>query len=261
MRDVDSEAIAGELRPIEAPRPPRAWAPRARGTLRIGFRAGALPGAAVFAIYFLAHHELPMPWVRIASILAIYGPAVGVLLALSTDLLVALFDRIARAGYGLRVLANPVTAGGLAGALSGIVPGAIGVTVFGSYHGPFVGTGLIAFALIAGSMMVAVPLALRERRARFAHGHRRAVATAAVLATLILCAVASVLAPLIVNAAFAEVRGAVAEHGLAVGAVSGLIGGGIVGVYVGLVIALGRSQLRRDYSAGRADSAIGSSTA
>jgi hypothetical protein len=249
MRELDADGFAGELTSLAPPRPARTLAPRLAAAVRIGVRAGLLPAAAVFAIYFLAHHALPMPWVRIASVLAIYGPAVGVLLAVLTELLVIGLDRVARAGHGLVAVANPVTAGALAGALAGVIPGAVGVTVFGSYTGPFVGTGLIAGALITGSMLVAVPLARRARRERWpllakAPDARegRVIAAAAGIATLILCAVAAVIAPIIVHSAFARtLSGTLAETGPTVGAIAGAIGGGIVGIFVGLVIALGRS--------------------
>ena len=246
MRELDADGFAGELTSLAPARRERAWVPRLGAAVRIGIRAGLVPSAAVFAIYFVAHHALPMPWVRIASVLAVYGPAVGVLLAVLTELFVMLFDRIARAGHGLAAVANPVTAGTLGGVLAGIVPGAVGVTVFGSYTGPFVGTVLIAGALITGSMLVAVPLARRARRARWpvrppAHDDR-VIAAAAAIATLILCVVAAVIAPIIVATAFAEtVRGTLEETGPVVGAIAGAVGGGIVGLFVGLVIALGRS--------------------
>src|SRR5688572_13349669 len=194
MRELDADGFAGELKELAPPRPPRPWVPRLAAAVRTGIRAGLLPALAVFAIYFVLNHARPMPWVRIASVLAVYGPAVGVLLAVLTELHVMLFDRIARGGHGLAAIANPVTAGALGGTLAGVIPGAVGVTVFGSYTGPFVGTGLIAGALICGSMLVAVPLARRARRARWprpagARDHR-VIAAAAALATLILCAIA-----------------------------------------------------------------------
>ncbi len=247
MRELDADGFAGELTELAPPRPPRTWVPRLAAAVRTGVRAGLLPACAVFAIYFVAHRHLPMPWLRIASVLAVYGPAVGMLLAIATELFVMLFDRVARARRRLAAIANPVTAGALGGTLAGIVPGAVGVTVFGSYTGPFVGTGLIAGALIAGSMLVAVPLARRARRDRWprsagdAH-EQRALTAAAAIATLILCAVAAVIARILVHSAVARsLLGTLAETGPPVGAIAGASGGGIVGIFVGLVIALGRS--------------------
>jgi hypothetical protein len=239
VRDVEGELFAGELCSLQAPVVrDRRW-PRFVPALRVGAIAGLVPALGVGAIYFLAHRGADLPWLRIGSILALYGPSVGVLLAVSVELFVHAFDRIARVGYGLVAIANPVTAGGLAGLVAGIAPGAIGVSVFGAYHGPFVGTALIACSVIAGSVMIAVSLARR------AGGRGGAAAVAALLATVILCAAALVLAPLIVESAFAEAHGAVAEYGPVVGAVAGATGGAIVGIYIGLVIALARALRRR----------------
>ena len=235
MRDFDGDAIAGELSPLVLPKGPPAWVARIGVALRIGIRAGFWPAAAVFLIYFALNHTAPLPWLKIAILLALYGPMVGVQLAVTVEALVMMFEWL-----GLRRSA-PVMAGGLGGALAGILPGAIGVSVFGSYHGPFVGTVLIALALISGSIMVAIPLARGARKARGLVADNRAIATAAVISTLILCAIASVVAPIIVDAAFQRVRGAVAEQGARVGATAGVIGGGVVGIYVGLVIAIGRT--------------------
>lgn len=203
--------------------------------------AGLLPSAIVLAIYFYEHHDAPLPWVRIASILAVYGPGVGVLLAVFSEALVMTSDRVARPGYGLVAIFNPIVGCTIAGVFAGIAPGAIGVIVFGSYHGPFVGTGLIAFGLISGAMMVAVPLAMRARQVRGAPRNRIVIAASTVIATAILCGVAAVIAPAIVGGAFAEARSSVAEHGGIVGAVAGAIGGGVVGVFIGIVIVFGRS--------------------
>jgi hypothetical protein len=226
---------------LQVPQRAPIWRPRILAAIRTGAKAGILPSAIVFAIYFLANRDAGLPWVRVASILALYGPGVGILLATFVEVLVLATDRIAQLGYGLRAIANPVIAGGLGGILAGIAPGAVGVVVFGAYHGPFVGTGLIAFGLIAGSVMIAVPLAIRARRARGAPSDTRVIAAATVIATLILCAVAAVIAPMIVGSAFEEARGPVEDYGGVVGAAAGAVGGGIVGIFIGIVIALGRS--------------------
>jgi hypothetical protein len=247
--DLDDDELAWEL-----------WSPRVAGrasqvaqrlvaAFGNGIVAGLLPSAIVLAIYFFDNRDAPLPWVRIASILALYGPAVGVLLAVFCEALLMLTDRIARAGFvGLIVVFNPIVACTLAGILAGIAPGAIGVVVFGSYHGPFVGTGLIAFGLIGGAVMVAVPLAIRARRMRGAPRNTAVIAAATVIATVILCAVAAVIAPAIVGSAFAEARNSVEEHGGIVGAVAGAVGGGVCGVFIGIVIALGRSERRAVHS-------------
>ena len=243
MHDFEGEAFAGELHSLlPAPRP-RTWTPRIGAAIRTGIRAGFVPAAGVGLVYFLQNRDQPMPWLTIGSILVVYGPAVGILLAVLVEALVMIFDRIARLGFGLVAIANPVTAGALGGSLAGIAPGAVGVAVFGSYHGPFVGTPSIACGLITGAVMIAVPLARRARMARApkAQSSKRAIAMATIFATLILCAVAAVAAPIIVDGAFQEAQGAIDDYGSAIiGAVSGMLGGCVVGVYIGLVIAFGR---------------------
>lgn len=206
-----------------------------------GVLAGLIPSAIVLAIYFIQHHDAALPWIKIASILAVYGPGIGVLLAVLCEALTMLTDRIARVGYGLVVIANPVIACALGGVLAGIAPGAIGVVVFGSYRGPFVGTELIALGLISGSVMVAVPLAKRARRLRNAKPNALVIGAATLIATAILCAVAAIIAPVIVGSAFAEARNGIEDYGGLIGAVAGAVGGGVVGVFIGIVIVFGRS--------------------
>jgi len=240
VAELDDE-FSGELRSLRAPRRPSIWLPRLIAAFRTGIVAGLFPSAIVLVLYFLANRDANLPWVRIASVLAVYGPGVGVSLAVMVEASTMIADRIARVGYGLRVIANPIVASTVAGVLAGIAPGAIGVVVFGSYHGPFVGTPLIAFGLIAGSVMVAAPLATRARHAHGVPPNRAVIAVATVIATLVLCAVAAVIAPVIVGSAFAEAQSAVTDHGGVVGAVAGAIGGGVAGAFIGIVIAVGRT--------------------
>jgi hypothetical protein len=244
VHDFEGEAFAGELHSlVPAPRP-RTWTPRLAAAIRTGIIAGFLPAAGVGLVYFVQNMDQPLPWLKIASILVVYGPAVGVMLAVLVEALVMMFDRIARVGFGLVAVFNPVSAGALGGSLAGIAPGAVGVLVFGAYHGPFVGTPSIACALIAGSVMIAIPLARRARLARApnAQSSKRAIAMATIFATLILCAVAAIVAPIIVESAFQQAQGAIDDYGGAIiGAVAGMLGGCVVGVYIGLVIAFGRA--------------------
>lgn len=246
MRAEADDELAWELHSLHVAREPTTWAPRLAAAFGNGVIGGLIPSAFVLLLYFLENHDAPLPWITIASILAVYGPAVGVLLAVFVEALLMITDRIARLGFGLRLIANPITASTLAGMLAGIAPGAIGVIVFGSYHGPFVGTGRIAFGLIAGAVMVALPIAVRARRVRGVSPDRMVIAVATVLATVILCAVAAVIAPVIVGSAFDQAQSNVEEYGGIVGAVAGSIGGGVVGVFIGIVIAFGRSLASRD---------------
>jgi hypothetical protein len=242
MREAD-EVFAGELEPAGRPRPKSVSASRLRAACGNGFVAGLFPASVVFTIYYVANHETDLPWVQIGSILAVFAPITGISLALFIELLVLAFDRVASWWRPLVVLANPVVAGVLGGALAGVVPGAVGVTVFGSYRGPFVGTALIATANIAGAVLVAVPLARRARRARAdaGDGESLAIAAATAIATLALCAAAAVVTPLLVDSSFDRIRGALEEDGPRVGAAAGALAGAVMGLYVGLVIALGRT--------------------
>lgn len=238
---LDDEVFAGEVRSLRAPPRVRSWVPRAVASIRTGAIAGIAPALVAGGVYFALHHDADLPWVRIASILAVFGPAVGVLLATCVDGAVAAFDRIAATRIGsVRIVANPVTAGAVGGFVAGIVPGAVGVTTFGAFHGPFVGTPAIAGSLIAGAILIAAPLArrARERRRPRGPGDKRAILAGTIIATLTLCAAAAVVAPLIVDSAFAA---APFDDGAVIGAVAGALGGAIVGIYIGLAIALGRS--------------------
>ena len=241
MNESDSGAFAGEITRPRNRRPRALWPGRVGAAVWTGIKAGTLPAAGVFAIYYLANRDHPMPWSRIAAVLAAFGPITGVLLAVAIESLVMLFDAVAALWRPLGWLANPVTAGVIGGGLAGIGPGAIGVSVFGSYHGPFAGTVLLSAAVITGALMTAVPLARRARRARGNSDNHALIAIATVFATLILCAVAAAIAPVVVELAFVEIRGAVEDFGVAVGAVVGVFGGAIAGFYIGLVVALGRS--------------------
>jgi hypothetical protein len=233
---MDGDEFAGELTPLRPPVPPKRWGARTVAAIRTGAFAGLLPAAAVFTIYFLTHADWDLPWLRLASILAVFAPATTIALTALVELLVAATDRIAGWWRPLVVIANPIVASGLAGALAGIAPGAIGVTVFGSYSGPFVGTALIACGIVASAVMVAVPVARRARRG----DDRLAIAGATLIATLILCGAAAVVTPLLVDSSFDQIRGALEEYGPPVGGAMGAIAGAIVGIYIGIVIAVGR---------------------
>lgn len=242
MRAVDLEDdLAWECAVPATTRRASTIGPRLAAAFGNGVLAGLIPSAIVLVVYFVQHRDAALPWIKIASILAVYGPGVGVLLAVSCEALTMITDRIARIGYGLVVLANPVVACTLGGVLAGIAPGAIGVIVFGSYRGPFVGTGLIAFGLIAGSVMVAVPLAVHARRVRNAPRNMLVIGAATLIAYAILCAVAAIIAPVIVGSAFQEARERMEDYGGVIGGIAGGIGGGVVGVFIGIVIAVGRT--------------------
>jgi hypothetical protein len=222
------------LRPIAARRIDPRWGACVRG----GALAATVPALLVYGLYMaLNYADWDMPWFEIGTRVAVFAPFAGISLALFVELAIVAFDRIGRLFWPAKLVANPITAGTLAGALAGIAPGAIGVTVFGSYHGPFVGTASLACACIAGALLVVVPIARRCGA--------RALVLGFAFATLLLCAIATIVAPLVVDSAFAEIRDELRTNGPVVGASCGVIGGGIMGCYVGLVIAIGRAFGRR----------------
>jgi hypothetical protein len=242
--EPDEDAFAGEVNAQPSLRRGSTVAPRLAAAVGTGVRAGLVVGAIVFVVYFALNSNAGLPWVRLGSAVALYGPGIGILLAVLVESFVMLNDRIARLGFGLVAIANPVTAGALGGILAGLAPGAIAVVVFGSYRGPFVGTWLIAFALICGAVMIAAPLAIRARRAQGGGEDRGAITIATVGATLILCVVAAMVAPVIVGSAFDQVAMTDAMDdfgGGLVGAVAGAAGGAVIGVFIGIVVALGRT--------------------
>jgi len=226
------DGFAGELAPLWPGRPARKLDPRWGKCVRGGMIAGGVPAVFLLLDYFLAHDDLDLPWLKIASLVAVLAPLSGLLLALFVEAAVVAFDRVGRAWWPLKLVANPMTAGAIGGALAGIAPGAVNVTTFGSYHGPFVGTVPLACTCIAGALLVVVPIARRCG----ANG----VIAGLVIATVLLCAIAAVVAPLIVDSAFQQLQGELTTDGPIVGAACGVIGGGIMGVYVGLVIVVGR---------------------
>jgi hypothetical protein len=203
-----------------------------RACVKSGAIAGFVPAALVFAVYVFEAWEWGMPWLRIASVVAVFAPIAGVLLAGCVEVMVMWSDRVARAWWPLRVIANPLMAGLVGGVVAGIGPGAVGVPVFGSYSGPFLGTPELACACIGAAALVVVPAARRS-------GVRR-IAVALGLATVIAAAMAAVVTPVVVDEAFAQIGDGLQSQGAMIGAVCGAIAGGFLGLYVGLVIVLGR---------------------
>jgi hypothetical protein len=242
VSDCESEAFAWEMSP-----PPRriVRVPRILATVRTGAVAGGIPAVFVFAVYFAQHHAFPLPWARLALTMALYGPLVGVLIAVLVRIAVNLFDWIARVGYGTGWIANPVSAGTLAGAIAGIVPGAIGVSVFGGYNAPFAGTALICAAFIIGSVLVAVPFA-RKPASNTKRPDAGIITAAVVMATIVPCVGAAIIAPMVTANAFATIYSesslheSLTNHRAAVGAVAGAIGCSLLGLHIGLVLTFTR---------------------
>jgi hypothetical protein len=205
---------------------------RLGASLRGGAIAGVVPTAILFVIYIVEAWYWHLPWLRIASVLAIYAPVTGVLLAVCVEVSIVAMDRVGSAWWPTRVLANPLIAGTVGGVIAGIFPGAFGVPVFGSYSGPFIGTAPLCCACIAAAALVVTPIARRS-------GVRR-VALAMLLATPIACVLAAIVAPVIVETAFVQVNSTLDRDGPFIGAACGAIGGAFLGLYVGLVVVLGR---------------------
>jgi hypothetical protein len=252
VEPIDSGVFAGELRPSQAGLAKSAKPPLVRQAIRTGAFAGALPGAIVFIAYFVSNHGLPLPWVTLGTQVMCIATAAGMVLAGSVQAMVLAFDQIARIHPVLVAIANPIVAGALAGAIGGVIPGAIGVSILGAYHGPFLGTVPIACALIGGTTILIVPLTLRARRARCpkATGDRWCVAAATAIATVIVLALAVVIAPIMVEIAFSRARGSAGSGFIVVeakvpratiGAIGGSIGGMVLGLYVGIAMAIGRA--------------------
>lgn len=239
---LELASFAGEVRRPLAHASPSPRLRRVRGTLAIGLRAGLVPSLAVLLIYYAQHASAPVPWARLATFGLAYGTMVGLLLTFGVDLVGTLFDRIARAGHGLVVLFNPVTAGGVGGALAGVLPGLIATTSFHDIRGPFMGVPLIAGSLITGSLLAAVPLARRAHRERHAAAAtpwlRLLIAT--VVATAIAGLAWAICSPMLVAYAYAEAYGTVSPAGATAGMLAGAAGGAALGLYAGIVVAVGR---------------------
>jgi hypothetical protein len=239
---VELASFAGEVSRRAPAKAPSVRLARARGTLAIGLRAGLVPSLAVLLIYYAMHHDAPVRWARLATFGLAYGTMVGLLLTFGVDLVSALFDRVARAGRWLAALCNPVTAGGIGGALAGVLPGLIATTSFHDIRGPFMGVPLIAGSLIAGSLLAAVPLAGRAHRERRPGGPtpRLRLLVATVVATAIAGLAWAIFSPILVAYAYAEAYGTVSPAGATAGMLAGSAGGAALGLYVGIVVAVGR---------------------
>ena len=212
---------------------------------RKGAMCGLGPSVILFAWYAAHHQDLPMPWAQIGVMSALVGTFTGAALGGVVQLLVARFDRLAGRA---RLVANPITAGLLGGALTSIVAGVFAVAVFGSYHGPYVGTIESAGMLISACWALATLLtidALRGSRAGTAADLVPAtgfVVLSALVTAAVTIAAARIVAPsLFSEGVFWTARYAVLAHGaVTVGCVLGVIVGAMFGMHLGLAIWLGR---------------------
>jgi hypothetical protein len=219
---------------------------------RLGALCALGPGLILFGWYYAHNGHLPLPWGRIALITVVLAPFTGAAFGGFVRLFIAWFDRHAGGATRRRFYANPISAGVLGGALASIVTGVFAVAVFGSYHGPFVGTLEITAMLFAGCLAIATLLTVEVLRgSRPRSGEDLAVAIKlVVLAGLATAAVTIGSAILVMPSLFSAgvlwtARAEVLAHGaVTVGCVVGLAVGAILGMHLGFSIWLGRRRSR-----------------
>jgi hypothetical protein len=223
-----------------------AWKQAVRAA-RLGAICALGPTVVLVGWYFLTHRELPMPWMRIAGISVLLGAFTGAALGGCVQLLVAATDR----SRGIaRVIANPMTAGLVGGALASILAGVFAVAVFGAYRGPYIGTIEAAAMLIAACTSLATVLTMDARRGTGAGSVRdlvpalvRVIGAALIVGALTLCIAIAIAPSLFANGVFWTARYAILGHGtVTVGVVLGLLVGAIFGAHLGLSIWLGRKR-------------------
>ena len=212
---------------------------------RLGAICAIGPTLILFGWYVAQNRQLPMPWAKIGAISALIGTFTGGSLGGVVQLLVARFDRVTGRG---RLVANPITAGMLGGALTSILAGVFAVAVFGSFRGPYVGTVESTAMLIAACWALATLLtvdALRGTRTGAVSDLIPAagrVILSAMMTAVVTVGTALVVAPsLISEGIFWTARHAIQSHStVAVGCVLGISVGSIFGTHLGLSIWLGR---------------------
>lgn len=220
------------------------WKQAARAA-RLGAICGIGPSLILFGWYYAANHHLPLPWMRIAAISALLGIFTGAALGGCVQRLITAFDRATGIA---RLVANPITAGLVGGALASILAGVFAVSVFGAYRGPYVGTIESGAMLIAACASLATVLAVDARRGAGAGSVAGLLPAAArvILAAVIVGAAAIALALVVAPALFANgvfwtARYAIMAHGpVAVGCVVGILVGAMFGAHLGLSIWLNR---------------------
>lgn len=220
------------------------WKLAARAATR-GALCALGPSLILFGWYAAQNSHLPLPWAQIGVMSALVGAFTGAAFGGIVTLLVARFDR---ARGCVRLVANPITAGILGGAVASILAGVFAVAVFGSYRGPYVGT-IEATALLitaCGSLGTLLTVdALRGTRV-IALGDLVPAAGIQLVSALIIgvvtAGIAILLAPsLISTGIFWTARLLVSAHGpLWVGCALGVTVGAIFGAHLGLSILLGR---------------------
>jgi len=224
------------------------WRLAARAA-RLGAICAIGPSLILAGWYYAQNRELPLPWVQIGLISALIGMFTGAALGGAVGLLSATFDR---ARGVLRLVANPLTAGLLGGALTSVLAGIFAISVFGSYRGPYVGTLEASSMLVAVCFSLATVLTVDATRGagQGAVSDLIPAAVRVIVAAVITGMIAVGVAVLVVPSLFSvgmfwTARALISQHGqLAIGCVLGVSVGAIFGMHLGLSIWLGRRARR-----------------
>jgi hypothetical protein len=225
------------------------WKRAARGA-KLGAICGLGPTLILFGWYAVQNRHLQLPWAQIGLIAALLGPFTGAALGGVVSLLIARSDRATGAA---RLIANPITAGLVGGAVTSILAGVFAISVFGSYRGPYVGTIESSAMLIAACFSLATLLTVDALRGSRIGGPvsdlipaAGRVFVAAIITTAVTAATAVALAPSLVSTGiFWTARALLQTHGaVTIGCVLGISVGAIFGMHLGLSIWLGRRAAR-----------------
>lgn len=212
---------------------------------RLGAICALGPSLIVFGWYVAKNRHLPLPWAQIGLISALVGTFTGAALGGVVKLLIARFERVTGIA---RLVANPITAGLVGGAVTSILAGIAAIAVFGSYRGPYVGTLEAASLLIAACFSLATVLTADARHgagqgriADLIPAAIRVVASAIAIGVVTVGITLLVLPSLFTTGMFWTARALISAYGpLVVGCVLGIAVGAIFGAHLGLSIWLGR---------------------
>ena len=205
--------------------------------LRVGLLAGTVCGVIGFVFYYVANSDEAFPWAQLGSISLVYAALSGGLIGMLLGGGIAAADRL----FGGRRAFSPLLGAPLAGAISGVLPGAFGVGYFASQHAPFMGGSLIVALPIVDVALLTLALVDRDRRAA---GAPRRVTRTAAITLLVMALLGATSLGLIVALGDDELLGYLQDWsavGLApLGAILGVGGGAVLGFYVGIVAAIDR---------------------
>lgn len=198
-----------------------------------GAIGGLVAGLAGGIPYFLEHSDEPLPWQKLAGAFFTYVMLAGAMYAASARAGVALLDRVRGVRRWNALL------GGIAGAaVVGPLPGAVGVSYFGSQPYVFMGTAMLALAPISGVWITSASIATVDRRG--------AGTTPSILVML----AASLVATAVFGGLGAAIFFNIDDHSMltwfrsgasAAGVESGALLGAFVGGHVGATLAIARA--------------------